>query len=178
MNFKTVFILGGLLLLCSCAPLVKEDKPYVLPQHTDVVTYEIEQKDGYPLQTFVVGEENVSEDPLTTWEQWNIKREADAKYQMYQKLHDSETADTFADSEELRIEAYCESYGFSLCKKIQSTCDKDGCYKVEIACASSSFDPVVDKDEECRTFDVTVSEDIDADLTQQSDDEVLSGGRC
>jgi hypothetical protein len=178
MDYRIIIMVGIMLFLCSCASETPAEpsKTFTLSQPGDMVSYEVEQKDGYTMDTYIIESESTNTDSFSEWQAWNAKREADAKYRMYQMLRESEDADTFAQTEEDRIETYCEEYGYAACKGISVTCEKAGCHIVTVACDDDNFDSKVDEDDECHRFAVSVDEEIDPRLTEQADKQIISDG--
>lgn len=136
-----------------------EEQRYVIEENDYTTkTYEITEKNPQP-EDF--GQDRFERDRLN---RERLDYEKSMKY-----------TPTFAEKEEVRIEAYCKEYGFEKCMKVDRACEEDGCHNVEVLCGDSSYDD--DEPDSCRRFDIHVDEKIDHALTKLEESDILEDGK-
>jgi hypothetical protein len=154
-----VTLLLPILLLAACSQEVmrqgpQESQTYIITEPANVV------------QVAVV-EDNDRYDSAEAWAQWQKEKESQDRYDTMRSIYSNENKDTFAEEEEDRIDRYCEERGFSACRRIDITCEKEGCHQVTVLCDDEDFRLGVDDDSECRNYEVIVEEEIDEQLTNE-----------
>ncbi len=171
---RILLILIAVIALYGCAQTATHDySNYTMPKDFDTFTFVVNPGNGYAAQMEVINE---SEPYVSQYELWKAAEnisEQQAKYRMTRYLWESDNDETFAQKEEDRIEEYCKEKGFLRCKGIDRTCEEDGCHDVNVTCADDNYDPGLDSYDECRKFDVTVSEGFDDALTADDEQQVI-----
>jgi hypothetical protein len=86
-----------------------------------------------------------------------------AEYDEALAKHADDTADSFQEAEEDRIEEYCDENGYISCYDIQYTCQEYACYLVTITCEDGGYSPLKEMEwgqkYGCDEWDVTVDDD-------------------
>jgi hypothetical protein len=155
------------LVISACAT---ETAPKQAATEIEEQRYVIEEND-YTTKTYEIIEGNPepSDSEQDNFERDRLNRER-LDYEKSMKY-----TPTFAEKEEVRIEAYCKEFGFEGCMKIDRACEEDGCHKVSINCDDSSYDD--DELDSCRRFDIHVDEKIDRALTKLEESDILEDGK-
>jgi hypothetical protein len=168
MKTSHIFTILFVIALAGCASeRSADDRVSISPGTGEIQVFEIVGSDGYAMETYEISTDAPVQDTYDRWKAAQQQREMADKYQMYQRLRESDCEKSFAEQEEDRIESYCKDNGYETCKRIDVTCEEDGCHNVTVSCDDDNFDPAVDEDDECRHFSVTVEESIDPELTEK-----------
>lgn len=171
MNTKQAFIIfAGVAVLALIALFLVN--LFSISEQTIQYTYPAEgESTVYEIST--VPENTVSEitdyglsdeEKQAVFEKYRQEQDWAAEYQEARDTAESDTADSFVESEEARIEAYCDENGILGCADIKYTCGTEyECHLVTITCKDSEYDPAKEinwgKKYGCDEWDVTVAQD-------------------
>lgn len=117
---------------------------YTYPTSGEYTSYEVEHivrgYEGAQYESTAYG--LTDEEKQAIFEQYNERKTFEAEYEEARAIASGDTDQTFVESEEDRIEAYCSDYGFASCYNIQYTCGTEyECHLVTITCDDYDYDP-------------------------------------
>jgi hypothetical protein len=117
---------------------------YTYPTSGEYTSYEVEHivrgYEGAQYESTAYGMSD--EEKQALFEEYNEMKTFEAEYEEARDIASGDDDQTFAESEEDRIEQYCSDYGFESCYNIQYTCETEwGCHLVTITCDNYDYDP-------------------------------------
>lgn len=175
-TLKLVFGIGCLalfalvILLLMDTSQTKTDIEYVYPSEGTYTSYEVEHivrgYEGAQYESTAYG--LTDEEKQKIFEAYNTRKTFEEEYDEARDIASGDDDQTFAESEEDRIEQYCSDYGFESCYNIQYTCETEWeCHLVTITCNDNDYDPAKEisygKKYACDEWNVVV-EESDFDL--------------
>jgi hypothetical protein len=117
---------------------------YTYPTSGEYTSYEVEHivrgYEGAQYESTAYGMSD--EEKQALFEEYNEMKTFEAEYEEARDIASGDDDQTFAESEEDRIEQYCSDYGFESCYNIQYTCETEWeCHLVTITCDNYDYDP-------------------------------------
>ena len=167
---QIMYLLISMLVLAGCA-YEQPDIEYSMPSDYELVVYEIHSPNGYEVEHVTIISGTEPADSFEQWKTWRENLEAQDKLNMMNSVWDSENKE-FHVAEEQRIEEFCKEWGFEHCRQIDRTCEEEGCHRVTVECDDDYYDEGLDEYSDCRRFEVEVEEDIDDELTEETEEDV------
>jgi len=163
MKYRGLYLIY-LAILVGCTS--QQPVEFSMPTDYQTQTFEFTHGNGIDLEYVEILDDPNPVDTMEQWRVWREEVEAADKLKMMNSVYSKED-NPFYVLEEQRIEKYCYDEGFEACMNIDRTCNDDGCYSVIVECDDDFYSPATDEYEECRRFDVEVSDDIDDELTDE-----------
>lgn len=162
---RQIFIIFAILALVFLSSCSTQEKTFHEKIDEQYITVTIDQASKYDADLFIAEDDILTEEEIqANWDKYMQDRQDQDHYLTMVKIQEREE-NPFHLEEEDRIEKYCDDAGFAACRTITSTCNDDGCYKVEVKCRDYDWYEGDDYDD-CNIFEVDVEPEIDDELTQ------------
>lgn len=171
---KALIVIAGLAVLTLITLFVldssqtEENIEYTYLTSGEYTSYEIEHVvKGYENSVYESTEYGLTdEEKQALFEEYNEQKAFEAEYQEARATaeSDNDNSNDFVESEEDRIEAYCDEEGFLSCANIKYTAEDEYTYHlVTIVCEDYDYDPAKEinwgKKYGCDDWEVTVAEE-------------------
>ncbi len=173
-GFLALFALTVLLFMDSAE--TSQEIEYTYPSEGTYTSYEVEHVvKGYEGAQYESTDYGLTdEEKQAIFEEYNELKTFEEEYDEARAIAASDDDQTFAESEEDRIEEYCSLYGFEACYDFQYTCETEWeCHLVTITCDDYDYDPAKEiswgKKYGCDAWNVVVAEeDFDIRFVDES----------
>lgn len=183
---QTLKLIGGIAILAlivlstlfilDSSETSEQEITYIYPSSGEYTSYEIQHiVKGYEGAEYESTEYGLSDQQKQEmFESYREQENAIAGYQEAREIAEEDAKQSFVESEEDRIEAYCDENGFESCYNIRYTCETEyECHLVTIECEDYDYDPQKEitwgKKYGCDEWKVTVGEeDFDIRVVDES----------